>query len=458
MNVLRRENQAVFRIEECLDNPAINEFRQAIITFLLGGFIRRWHVGQTNVATRNPVDEALPKYAFIVHSETAKASHLWQVRLVERIRDDLRQAGATGQRLRELVRAALDDLRRSLKLANLPVPQVKVAVAGVFTALDAVMVHKVNSETQLAALLTPQGELNLVAHYNVFVGGNILDRGVTVPNVIGFFYGRRPNTSQQDTVLQHCRMYGYRPSEDLAVTRFYTTAGIYASMLTIHQFDTALRTDIEAGRQPPGVYFLQRDAQGRVRACGPQKVLASRVDTVTPNTQKLLLPLGFDVRDDASGNAATTWIDNRLSQGFGAVNDAGPRYGNIDADFAAEILEHIKRSLDFSATDGWDAKGHGVLLKYLAKALAQATQPHQLGQVMLAVSRGANQARIRPDGRLQNYFVFPREVDAARAQLVRGPGLLIVRQRPGAGFRSQPFWWPMILIPAGIEPLVFALD
>ena len=60
--------------------------------------------------------------------------------------------------------------------------------------------------------------------YNIFIGGQILDRGITVPNLLGFCYGRSPKRMQQDTVLQHARMYGARPRPDLAVTRLYTTA------------------------------------------------------------------------------------------------------------------------------------------------------------------------------------------------------------------------------------------
>jgi hypothetical protein len=188
---------------------------------------------------------------------------------------------------------------------------------------------------------------------------------------------------------------------------------------------------------------------------GPQKVLASRLATVSANAQRLLLPLGFDVRSDTPGRAATSWIDSRLSDQFGDLLEMGPRYGQVDADLAAEILEHIKRSLDLAASDGWDAKGHGALLEYVARALAP---PHTAAHVTLAVIRGANQARVRPDGRLQNYFVYQRQVHAARAELAGGPGLLLVRQQPGPGFRPHPFWWPMTLIPGGIQPHVFALD
>jgi Z1 domain-containing protein len=445
MEVLRREDRASFRIEDCLTDPQIECFRRAVVSFLLGGFIRRWQAQRANAPD-------LPKFAFIVHSETVKKSHSWQVTLAERIRDELRQNGPDHQRLRELVQAALDDLSESIRRAGLEAPGLGEAIAGVYSALDAFMVHKVNSAPQIRPLLNAKGELSLLANYNVFVGGSILDRGVTVSNVIGFFYGRRPKVSQQDTVLQHCRMYGYRPTQDLAVTRFYTTAGIYASMLMIHEFDKALRTDIEAGRQPGGIYFLRADAQGRVRPCGPHRVLASRLETIVPNTQKLLVPLGFNVRDDASGQRATDSIDLKLQGRFGGVDEAGPRYGQLPALDAATILEYIRKSLDLSGTDGWDVKGHGALLKYLAA--------HGNGRqtVSVCVIRGGNQARVRNDGRFQNYFVYQRDVDAARQNLAGRPGLLLVRQNPGAGFRARPFWWPMILIPAGIQPHVFALS
>jgi hypothetical protein len=452
MEVLRREDRSRFHIENCLADNQIESFRRAVVTFLLGGFIRRRQEQLKG-------ESVLPKYGFIVHSETAKRSHLWQVTLAERIRNELRSNGPDGRQLRELTQIALNDLSDSIHRAEaqrvgvaLPMPDIDEAVNGVFDGLDALMVHKVNSESQIAALLNANGELNLLGHYNLFVGGNILDRGVTVPNVIGFYYGRRPATAQQDTVLQHCRMYGYRPFADLTVTRFYTTAGIYASMRMIHEFDKALRAEIEAGRQPEGVYFLRADSRGQVRPCGPQKILASHVETIVAGGQKLILPFRFDVKADHLGQRATDWIDRKLGPDFGGMDELGPRYGLISAHDAAGILEQIRKSLDLSDTDGWDARGHAALLKYLASHGGGSSN------VSLCVIRGGNQARIRSDGRFQNYFVYQRQVDAARQNLNGNPGLILVRQTPGAGFKPQPFWWPMILIPAGIHPHIFALN
>ncbi len=162
METLRTEQRTRFDIEDCLTSNQIETFRRAIVSFLLGGFIRRWQTQRAN-------EQELPKYAFIVHSETAKKSHLWQVMLTERIRDELRQSGPNSHRLRELVQAALTDLSESITRARaqapeLAVPDLEEAIRGVYSALDACMVHKVNSETQINALLNPaNGELALVS-------------------------------------------------------------------------------------------------------------------------------------------------------------------------------------------------------------------------------------------------------------------------------------------------------
>ena len=121
------------------------------------------------------------------------------------------------------------------------------------------------------ALLDHKAELKLRTPFNIFVGGNILDRGITVPSLISFYYGRNPRAMQADTVLQHSRMYGNRDRRDLAVTRFYTSQNIYARLYTINEFENALRDAFEKGAHEQGVVFLQADAGNRVRPCAPNK-------------------------------------------------------------------------------------------------------------------------------------------------------------------------------------------
>lgn len=88
----------------------------------------------------------------------------------------------------------------------------------------------VNSDNEVDALLNDEtGELQLATPFSIFVGGQVLDRGVTIPNMVGFYYGRIPKIMQQVTVLQHSRMFGYR-KKLLPVTRFYTTNRIHSNM------------------------------------------------------------------------------------------------------------------------------------------------------------------------------------------------------------------------------------
>ena len=152
------------------------------------------------------------------------------------------------------------------------------------------MIIKVNSDAEVEQLLDDNGELKLTAPLNIFIGGQILDRGVTIKNLIGFYYGRRPSRFQQDTVLQHSRMFGNRPREDLAVTRFYTALEIYSVMERINEFDNALREAFEKGAQT-GVVFICKDPSNKIIPCSPNKISISSTKTLKP--RKRMLPVGF---------------------------------------------------------------------------------------------------------------------------------------------------------------------
>jgi hypothetical protein len=73
---------------------------------------------------------------------------------------------------------------------------------------EMVVVSTVNSDKDVEELLDSTGQLQLRTPMNIFIGGQILDRGITIGNLTGFFYDRNPKSFQQDTVLQHSRMYG----------------------------------------------------------------------------------------------------------------------------------------------------------------------------------------------------------------------------------------------------------
>jgi hypothetical protein len=284
LETLKKEDRRKFKIEECLTSPKVKALRDAVVNFIVGGTIRRLQNEKEGMSKS--------KYSFIIHTEAGQAAHRWQERVVTRLKEELEQAvDNSPSLLDELVKAAYEDLALSLRIKNHYLPSLNEVSTAVYSALrqGQVMITKVNSEQEIAQLLDDQGQLKLRTPLNIFIGGQILDRGITIANLIGFFYGRRPNKFQQDTVLQHSRMFGFRPLEDLTVTRFYTSPGIYEAMRKIQDSDSALRESIAKGDQE--VIFIQKDSNGRVIPCSPNKILLSTTTTLRPF--KRLLPIGF---------------------------------------------------------------------------------------------------------------------------------------------------------------------
>jgi hypothetical protein len=222
--VLKGDDRRRFKIEECLTSDKVVGLRSAILNFIVGGCLRRI---QDEQALRRP-----KRFAFLFHTESSKSAHAWQESVVLRF-DKLLQAEAQNRSdlLKSLVEAAYNDLSRSVNMAQQSLPAFTEVWERVIQSITGgeLNINKVNSEAQVSTLLDDDGQLKLRTPLNIFIGGQILDRGITIANLIGFYYGRDPNKFQQDTVLQHSRMYGFRPIEDRAVTRFYTAGHIYRS-------------------------------------------------------------------------------------------------------------------------------------------------------------------------------------------------------------------------------------
>lgn len=75
---------------------------------------------------------------------------------------------------------------------------------------------------------------------NFIIGGNIVGRGLTIPNLLVTYYGRNPKVSQMDTMLQHARMFGYREPL-MPYTRVFLTPMLAARFQGIYIAERELR-------------------------------------------------------------------------------------------------------------------------------------------------------------------------------------------------------------------------
>lgn len=279
---------------------------------------------------------------------------------------------------------------------------------------------------------------------------------MTLANLIGFYYGRRPQKFQQDTVLQHSRMYGYR-RDDLAVTRFYTSAYIRQAMSEMEIFDSSLRTVIEDGGDQ-GVQFIRQSASGKIVPCSPNKILVATTQTLRPFRR--LLPIGFQSGYKTHIAATIAEIDEIVEKTCGFDTDK-PMFVGTKA--ALEFLEKIESTLLFEDDDvkpfDWEATKAAV--RHLS---SQHTDPAEHGKVLLWASKGRQSSRLASGGSHVKYIETPdsdkTEGVLARKFAINHPILFLLRQEgtKAKGWRDTPFYWPVIRAQANTPAVIYTSE
>lgn len=323
-------------------------------------------------------------------------------------------------------------------------------------ASEHITISTVNSDEDVAALLDNSGQLKLRTPLNIFIGGQVLDRGVTLSNLIGFYYGRRPNRFQQDTVLQHSRMYGYR-RHDLAVTRFYTSSAIRFAMSQMEEFDASLRSAIEAGGDK-AVQFIRTTSNGTIVPCSPNKILVATTQTLRPH--KRILPIGFQSGYKTGANGIGKRIDaldGKIANLCG-FNAAAPKL--VPLATAIELISEIEPTLQFPEDDvppfDWDAAR--AALTHLSQQHADSAQR---GKVLLWAAKNRNAARMASASSHATYIETPdsekTEGQLAKNHAIHHPILYLLRQDGTAvkGWRDCPFYWPVVRAQANTPMAIY---
>jgi hypothetical protein len=408
----------------------------AIVTFVVGGSIRR--LQQASEAKRQE------KYSFLFHTEQTRASHDWQLQVAEAIRAQLEAEAAHGTpEFHGLIAASYHDLKRSVDISSTSAPSLAEVTAAVSIALTTgqLMVTKVNSDQDIEQLLNREGQLHLRNPFNMFIGGQILDRGITIKNLIGFYYGRNPKKFQQDTVLQHSRMYGARSTADLAVTRFFAPLHIYKIMRKINDFDSALRGALADRSHKRGVYFVQRDPSGILIPCAPNKLMFSQITSLRPGQR--LLPIGFNSLAPTAGSSLLKRLDRQIETLCGG-DCAEPKL--IDLHHALDLLKRTYEGLVFDRESDSELGAHLAALEHLSKTTSNESLR---GKVWLLTARDRNTSRLRASGRPSNAPDTKQQADSALSTAEDIPLLALFRQNGSLdlGWRGVSFWWPVVVTP-----------
>lgn len=455
---LKKQDNRVFKLDDVLTTKKIQGYRNALINFIVAGCIQRIN------GIKNEENHKKLLYSFLVHSESGKLAHNWQETLTNTIIEKLKLAAKSNKSndsiFNTLIRESYEDLSKSLQLDKKSIPTFQEVLDEVTKALseEYVTVTKVNSEENVINMLDDTGQLKLRSPLHIFIGGQVLDRGITLTNLIGFYYGRRPNKFQQDTVLQHSRMFGYR-RELLAITRFYTSKSIRNVMEYMEEFDSSLRTAVSNGADR-AVQFIRQSQDGKIIPCSPNKILISQTETIRPH--KRILPKGFLPRSKTGKNSIIPII-NKLDQKLETLiefNSSVPKL--IDTDTALDLLKEIENTLKFDENVDTLPFNWDMAYAALIHLSHQNQDESQRGKIWLwtAKDRNLKKPSITSNAHIADSPDSKTEVKLAHKYAIDSPILYLIRQngKKEDGWNDTPFYWPVIRAQSNAKTSIFALE
>jgi hypothetical protein len=448
LDALVKPDERRFRLKDWLTTDRLSGLRTAIITFVVAGCLRR----------AQAKGEAHKNFALLIHTHARKATHAWQGAVVNEIINGLRQLELKSEfhAVRKLFEAAYDDLEKSIKLNGQSILAKDEAIQACRAALREgwLNANLINSDQDVVNLLDQEtGELRLDTPLTIYVGGSYLDRGVTINGLIGFYYGRSPKALQQDTVLQHCRQFGFRPLADQAVTRFYTSKVLYAALERMYETDCLLRERVEQGKFHESVYILEKLTGGNVKFCSPAKIRASRVNCVGERSK--VLPREFNTLNNSRNLAkATQGIIDILAKA-GLRNGGAAEHAIVGEQDALEIIRLTAESIE-SFEEGYESTWACAEVQSLLKLMLEENKAGRAPKPVVTVLVRWN--RNRPHGVKDTPDNPKIDTNIARELAVNGPVIGLFHQNGGEGWNHLPFFWPVIFPPQGNSMFVYAMS
>ena len=446
----------------------------ALISYFMATAIRR--IQERKVNNRDYKTSAL------IHVELDKKNHEWQSRVINRLIDSIKSAvvdeDQSDQRIWTAIDSIYDDFVESnrkgreenLISVDLPMKEdVMNEIRNIFNPKkNNYHVQIVNSDEQVESLLDEEtGELQLDTAANIFIGGNILDRGITIKNMLCFFYGRNPKKFQQDTVLQHARMYGARSKEDMAVTRLHTTSHIYKILVRMNELDNQLREWFLEGRDKGtdmNAVFVGYDKN--IKPCAAQKIKASNALTLT--RQMRMVPAGFWTGSNTAIKKTIAQIDALIETSPNFDNKDENGFFEMDCETVKQILLLIESTYvykDNGNIHNFDRKND---IKEMLCALEYCASKSG-GKVLVLQRTNRNMRRLRANG---GYIDAPddgrTDVKPSRDKAIDIPVVMLLRQNgkksinpatgENIGWNDAPFYWPVLMTQLNINPVMFAIE
>lgn len=467
ISILSARNE--FYLQSKAHSNNLDSLNFAVVSYLFATAIR---VIQEKKKNPNGVKY---KSSCLIHCEVNKIKHKWQEELISEIIDDVKQAvlekGNADLHILDLESDAYDSLKLSNELANkqhlinerFPTfGEVEAEVKRILEYNDYI-IKVVNSEEHVASMLNEKGQLRLEQTLNFFIGGSILDRGITIDNMLCFFYGRDPKKFQMDTVLQHARMYGARDKEDMACTRFFTTEEIYDVLKTINVFDDYLYRYLKAHRnsvQTNDFISMVIGYDRRISPSAQNKYLPANTKVLKPGLRTY--PVGMQTVEPTENEAITHKIEEIVKRARKENKPNNDGFFLMHYNDVVDILSLIRDSYTYA--EEYNNVGWEWDINDMVTPLEHLTYDTD-GMVLVAVRGDRNLSRERENiydkrGRFIDAPEAGGEINTDRANAVDRPVLVLLKQNGliDLGWRGTAFFWPVLTMPENMEAGIFTIN
>lgn len=469
MDILSARNE--WYLQSNVHSENLNSLNYAIISYFFAAAVRSIQVKKKE--NRKYYSSCL------IHCEVAKKNHQWQEELITEIIDGIKAAfldkANADMHILDLESEAYDSLKKSNELGNKyeiihekfpSFGEVEAEVKRILEYND-YTINTVNSDEPVSQMLNEKGQLRLEQALNFFIGGSILDRGITIDNMLCFFYGRDPKKFQMDSVLQHARMYGARDKEDMACTRFFTTEAIYDVLKSINDIDSMMydylkghRTSVRSDEFTSMVIGYDK----RVNATAQNKYTPANTKVLKPKQR--ILPIGFQTGQPVEIADAVKQIDEIIvnTPDYANVTDKNPFF-MMDYDSVVKII-HLMRST-YRYDEEYENKDYEWDENEMLTALDHCTfGTDGMVYVLFRPDREMSRERDRNNNKTNK----TRWIDApddgrndlrpSREKAIDRPVLILTRQNGNKeqGWLDAPFYWPVLVLPQNMHAGIFTIN
>jgi hypothetical protein len=467
IDILSARNE--FYLESRAHSENLDSLNFAVVSYLFAAAVR-------TIQTKKKSNK---KYysSCLIHCEINKHKHAWQEELITEIIEDIKLAflhkANSDLHILDLESDAYESLKLSNELGNrqglihekFPTfAEVEAEVKRILEYND-YTINVVNSEEpgKVATMLNDKGQLRLEQALNFFIGGSILDRGITIDNMLCFFYGRDPKKFQMDTVLQHARMYGARDKEDMACTRFFTTPDIYDVLKTMNVFDDYLYQYLKAHRDT-----VQTDDFTSMVIGYDKRISPSAQNKYTPANTKVLkpyqrtYPVGFQTIEPTENNKLTKKIEEVLQHAIEGKKANEDGFYLVHYNDVVEILSIIRESYTYATEYNnvgleWDINDMVTPLEHLTYDTD--------GMVLVTIRGDRNLSRERENifdkrGRFIDAPEAGGEIKIDKKNAIDRPVLVLLKQNGSKdlGWRGTEFFWPVLTTPQNMNAGIFTVN